>query len=293
MKKCQKIFEPCDTPDLRIVDLASCEIPFLPVFADTHHRNEFLSIGPHRHPGYLEVLFCRQGENMTYDSDGRELSFRMGDVCVAQPEKKHYLKSYPKGLKYYWFWLKLSAARTQFPHLSPKESRTLQRRLRELPAHFTADDRVRRAFRTVWESIDRLDDDPLKKVQVRLAVYELLISLTEAAYKPSREEQIPKSFDALLTEMREHPERTYPLEKLEARVGVHGVLLNHLFKRATGLPPHAYLTSLRIARAKEMLKKGKLNISQIAHALGYPSGEYFATQFRRETGTTPRAWRKL
>ena len=98
--------------------------------------------------------------------------------------------------------------------------------------------------------------------------------------------------DALLDEMRTRPGESYPIGDLARRLGVNALRLNQLFKRATGLPPHAFLTSLRIQQAKKLLTARELTVGSIAWKLGFPSSQHFATQFKRETGLTPRAWRQ-
>ena len=47
-----------------------------------------------------------------------------------------------------------------------------------------------------------------------------------------------------------------------------------------------------IAKAKEALARTQQGVAEIARQLGFPSSQYFATQFKRETGLTPRAWRR-
>ncbi len=94
-----------------------------------------------------------------------------------------------------------------------------------------------------------------------------------------------------MVEMREHPERAFPTEDIARRLNVNLLQINHLFKQATGLPPHAWLMSLRIARAKKLLDQDGASVQKIAHDLGYHSSQYFATQFKKETGHTPRDWR--
>ena len=46
-----------------------------------------------------------------------------------------------------------------------------------------------------------------------------------------------------------------------------------------------------MAAAKELLTSSDARVSDIAQRLGFPSAQHFATQFKRETGLTPRAWR--
>jgi AraC-like DNA-binding protein len=62
------------------------------------------------------------------------------------------------------------------------------------------------------------------------------------------------------------------------------------FSKAIGLPPHAYLESIRIARARELLRAG-MSVVDTALAIGYPDQSHFTHRFRRHTGFTPGQYR--
>ena len=49
---------------------------------------------------------------------------------------------------------------------------------------------------------------------------------------------------------------------------------------------------LKVVRAKELLAESDAKVTAVAQALGFPSAQHFATQFRNVTGQTPRAWRQ-
>ena len=59
-----------------------------------------------------------------------------------------------------------------------------------------------------------------------------------------------------------------------------------------GLPPHQYLLQRRIERAKELLARGTLPISEIAVAVGFPGPSPLARTFLRTTGTTLRQFKQ-
>jgi AraC-like DNA-binding protein len=60
----------------------------------------------------------------------------------------------------------------------------------------------------------------------------------------------------------------------------------HAFSKAVGLPPHAYLESIRVQHAREFLKSG-MTLVDTALAIGYPDQSHFTHRFRRHTGITP------
>jgi AraC-like DNA-binding protein len=63
------------------------------------------------------------------------------------------------------------------------------------------------------------------------------------------------------------------------------------FRAQVGMPPHRYLTHLRIARAKELLLRG-VRASDVAPLVGLYDQAQLTRHFRRLVGTTPARYRK-
>ena len=58
------------------------------------------------------------------------------------------------------------------------------------------------------------------------------------------------------------------------------------------LPPHQFVVSCRMEKAKDALATTDRSVAAIANDLGIATAQHFATLFRRETGMSPTAWRK-
>ncbi|AVT37704.1 AraC family transcriptional regulator [Plantactinospora sp. BB1] len=67
--------------------------------------------------------------------------------------------------------------------------------------------------------------------------------------------------------------------------------LVRVFKEVTGVTPHRFLTRLRIAEAKRLLRDTDLAIAQIALRCGFASPGALSTAFLRHTGTRPSVYR--
>lgn len=65
-----------------------------------------------------------------------------------------------------------------------------------------------------------------------------------------------------------------------------------LFKKITAATPHAYLTALRIERARKLLAETDLAITEVGARVGYNSQSHFTKIFRAVTGRTPNAFRQ-
>lgn len=63
------------------------------------------------------------------------------------------------------------------------------------------------------------------------------------------------------------------------------------FKKHTGTSPYDYLLSVRLARAKELLKNTNLPISDIAYQTGFASDSNFIYFFRKNEGISPLKFR--
>ena len=66
----------------------------------------------------------------------------------------------------------------------------------------------------------------------------------------------------------------------------------HIFKQTYGLSPQDYLVSVRLERAKQLLKNTKLSCTQIASCCGFSNGAQMSAMIKREFDMTPSGIRK-
>ena len=66
----------------------------------------------------------------------------------------------------------------------------------------------------------------------------------------------------------------------------------HAFKQSFGEPPHRYVTSRRMLRAKSLLAGDTMSVTEIGRALGFVETSSFTTAFRRFAGITPSSYRR-
>ena len=64
------------------------------------------------------------------------------------------------------------------------------------------------------------------------------------------------------------------------------------FKRYMGVTPMQYVTSIRINKAKELLKNTNYSIQEISGLVGYENPLYFSRIFRKQIGCSPSGYRK-
>jgi transcriptional regulator GlxA family with amidase domain len=86
-------------------------------------------------------------------------------------------------------------------------------------------------------------------------------------------------------------QQDWPVERLAEVSGVSEAHFARSFKSAFGVPPHRYLLTRRIERAKALLRDTDAPIIEIAFQTGWNSLGTFGRVFRDVTGESPRAAR--
>lgn len=81
------------------------------------------------------------------------------------------------------------------------------------------------------------------------------------------------------------------LAELSAATGVSPYHLLRVFKKATGLPPHAWQTQLRIGLAKDLIARGE-PLSDAALEAGFADQSHLSKVFRKLVGATPGQYRR-
>jgi AraC-like DNA-binding protein len=79
----------------------------------------------------------------------------------------------------------------------------------------------------------------------------------------------------------------WPVRKLARVSGVSEAHFSRSFKQAFGLPPHRYLLTRRVERAKALLRETDLPVTDIAFQAGWRSLGTFGRTFRDVTGESP------
>ena len=64
-----------------------------------------------------------------------------------------------------------------------------------------------------------------------------------------------------------------------------------IFKKYQGISPKEYLESLRLTRAKLLLKENRLTVEQVSAAIGFNDYSVFYKWFKKETGRSPKKYR--
>ncbi|WP_249713977.1 helix-turn-helix transcriptional regulator [Rhizomonospora bruguierae] len=98
-----------------------------------------------------------------------------------------------------------------------------------------------------------------------------------------------------LRQARDRIDREYA-QPLDVPALAHGALMSEghfsrRFKEAFGETPYSYLMTRRIERAKALLRRGDLSVTEICFAVGCTSLGSFSSRFTELVGESPSAYR--
>ena len=88
-----------------------------------------------------------------------------------------------------------------------------------------------------------------------------------------------------------HVDRDITVKAMAARAGLSDRTFLRRFKAATGCTPNAYVQSLRIEKARGLLERTRIPVSEIGWNVGYQDPSAFSRLFRATTGVTAGEYR--
>ncbi len=104
----------------------------------------------------------------------------------------------------------------------------------------------------------------------------------------------PDDIQKLTTYLKEHcTDPNLTIGSAAEAMGMNSARASILYKEHTGMHPSAYLQSLRMEKAKELLIESDLPVKEIAVKVGYFDSSSFIRRFRQNTSVTPAQYRQM
>ncbi len=120
-----------------------------------------------------------------------------------------------------------------------------------------------------------------------LKVQELIISKNSEPTNRSY-----RTGDKIIEYIHEHFHMAISRKTVAATFNLNQDYLTRLLKEQYGIIFSDYLTTLRIEKAIDLLKRSDMSVKEIAVACGYSNDNYFIKAFRSKEGQTPGSYRK-
>jgi AraC-like DNA-binding protein len=82
-------------------------------------------------------------------------------------------------------------------------------------------------------------------------------------------------------------------DKLAEQLRYSSSYLRYIFKKEGNTSVQAKITQIRIEKAQRLLRGGNMSVTDIAFSIGFEDSNYFSYVFKKQTGVSPLAYRKL
>ncbi len=160
------------------------------------------------------------------------------------------------------------------------------------PLPIVCDNDTIERFRFIHASFE----ETASRLERESLLLEFLIQLV-TRYAEQRPHLVPfEKEHSAVKRAKEYIEANYAanisLEELARLTNLSPFHLNRVFSKASGLPPHAFQTQVRITKARKLLAEGKA-ISEVTYETGFADQSHFTRQFKRMFGITPSNFRLI
>ncbi|MBZ4665881.1 helix-turn-helix domain-containing protein [Mahella sp.] len=148
---------------------------------------------------------------------------------------------------------------------------------------------------TVWDILRELEsDDASKNLLLPLMVLELMLKMSriycadQIADHSSANVYVNKSLDY----MRRHYSEDISIDDIAVALSISTRYFQKIFKQAIGHTPMEHLNKLRIDKAKLLLRKTDIPLTDLCLMVGINSRQYFSYLFKKYTGLSPSEFRR-
>ncbi|MGP4092867.1 AraC family ligand binding domain-containing protein [Nonomuraea sp. KM90] len=237
----------------------------------------------HAHDGYAIGLIVEGVEE--FDYRGTLHRAAAGEMVLVNPDSAHTGQAgVPGGWAYRMLYPSVDAlagiaAELGGPHGTP-----------HFPAQVVRDEQVAALLGRAHRAAER--GDALAASTLSRTLFARLLTRhatpRPAAIVPAEGRQAVREALDLLHESLVDPPT---LDGLAGAVGARPFALLRAFKAATGMPPHAYLTSLRVRQARRLLRSG-VPPARVAAEVGFTDQAHLNRHFKRIVGVPPAAYQR-
>lgn len=256
--------------------------------ATDYHNLELLSatyvthqFARHYHETYA-IGVIERGSYTFYHKGGMEI-IHAGQIVLINPEEVHSGKPVDNnGWKYRMLYPNISLMRKIAKEITNEDWAEPF-----FPRSVVEDDIVARQLLHLHHVLERSENRLQRDTSMRIALGTLILRHAENnpynGFMTTERAAVKRVREYLET----HYEDNTSLDELAHIAGLSPYHLVRVFREETGLPPHTYLTHVRVMKAREMLQNSPLSIADVAYATGFTDQSHLTRWFKRMVGVTP------
>ena len=122
---------------------------------------------------------------------------------------------------------------------------------------------------------------------LKISLFEKRVS---AAPEPEKQEE--RTITGITKYLQEHLAEEVSLSVLAEQFHLNSQYISQLFKSEIGVNFLAYLTNIRMEKAKKLLLSTSLSVAEVAEQSGYGDYRVFTKVFKKNEGSTPSQFRR-
>ncbi len=248
---------------------------------------------------FWEMVYVDKG-SVYITRDGEGIVLKQGEVIFHKPNEFHTIRAYESAPNYFVISFTSSSFSMKYfegfcNNLNKIHKSLLDAIIKEAEVsyHIPKNEPNLRKLK-------RRKNAPLGGEQlIKTYLEQLLIYLLRTEEKNKNAAILPPSAEEkpLILELKNYIstrcEENIKVDEICRAFGYSKSFLSRIFREHTGESLASYAISVKMKRAKELLRDDRLNITQISNMLSFENPQYFARVFKRECNMTPTEWRQL
>lgn len=247
---------------------------------------------PHFHED-IEIMTIKEGQLM-YTVNGKQLLLREGDTIVINSNQIHYNSCVNGGVAKYVICvihpsILVNSVAVEMQAVRPIIDNP------DLPyLRFRYINEHTESIRNLILALPDVRHDPFAITKQFYLIWDIIRKQAETLGKTEEVVSDPRmmSFKTMMHFIANNYQKQITLSDIAASGNISKSLCNTLFHQYVGESPINYLMHLRARKVAELLRAGKMSMSDIAQLTGFGGVSYMSETFRKFFEKSPREYRK-
>ncbi|WP_059102575.1 AraC family transcriptional regulator [Shouchella shacheensis] len=185
----------------------------------------------------------------------------------------------------------LNTSFPSFAHICKENKALMQTTADQNPYMVLRDSNdIHHCLKTLILELDRAETE--SDFMVQLLMSQLLIRVAELAKQRDKEPDHHAYVKKAIEYIHQNYDRDVRIKEIADSVHLHPGYLHRVFKESMSQSINEYLVTHRMKKAKELLKRTDISITDLPHYIGMNSQQYFSTTFKKHLGLTPKQYRR-
>ncbi len=231
-----------------------------------------------------QILYIASGKGHFFFEDDKEVIVSAGHMVLYRPkEMQKYIYYEEDQTEVYWVHFTGGDVKNILKtHLFPTKDHVIYSGV--VPEY-------QQVFRKMIQELQLCKSD--YENYLSLLLYELLIMVERQQNElKSITSTIQKDIEYATYYFNENYNKDINIDKFAASINMSTCWFIRNFKQYNKITPMAYILSIRIANAQNLLETTSYNVTEIASIIGYDNALYFSRLFKKQTGLSPTEYRK-